>query len=196
MQMRINSAVGFGWARVAATLAIAAAVFAIAAPAVNAQTSQSSTVGAIRLGAYIPVNTNTQETYGRYFFAGGLDYYFQNTTSERDLVSADYTEYSKGANDLRVIPVTLGQQTTSGSTGQSTRPYVGYGIGAYFVHISNPNDANLGGSTVENGIAFGGYIGAGLDIGSNLFLDARYHIVTPVKDVNTDSLELTAGLRF
>ena len=196
MQTRTISAISHGWVKVAATLAIAAAAMSFAAPAVHAQ-STTSTIGAIRLGEYIPVNSATQQTYGRYYLTGGLDYYFQqNQTTSRSVISVDYTEFSKSGNDIRVIPVTIGQQSMEAARGQSVRPYIGYGVGAYFIHLKDPNDTNFGGSDTENATAFGGFLEAGLDLTTNLFLDARYHIVTPVKSVNTDSLEITAGLRF
>jgi hypothetical protein len=197
MQTRTNSAVRFGWSKAAAMLAIAMAATAFAAPAVHAQVNKSDTTGAIRLGAYIPVNSNTQQTYGRYYWAGGLDYYFQqNGVDQRSNFSVDYTSYTDGNNYLRIIPVTVGQQSILPARGRGVRPYVGYGIGAYFVHVKNPSNPSFGASDTVNSTVYGGYMQAGLDLTDNLFVDARYHIVSPVKNVNTDSFELTAGVRF
>jgi hypothetical protein len=189
--------------KAAAVFAIAVSVFTMSARAVHAQITHDSTVGAIRLGAFVPVNSNTIQQYGRYDFVGGLDYTFQNDgINQRDIVSVDYLQQShtdsqtNTRNSIRIIPVTVGRQNIGGARGQGVRPFTEFGAGVYFVHFKNPSDTNFGGSDTEESTAFGGYLGAGLELSDSLFIDGRFHVTTPVKDVNTDALELTAGVRF
>jgi hypothetical protein len=174
----------------------AAALLASASPA-SADSTTNQTVGAIRIGAFNPTNANTRRDFGLYDLEGGLDYTFQQTgLSERANVSIDFLETTKHGNELQTIPVTIGQQVIGGARSGGVREYVGYGIGAYFEHFNEPGTGNFNGSSTHNQVAYGGFLNAGLDLTTNLFIDARYHIVTPVKNINTDGIELTAGVRF
>ena len=198
MQLRTNSAVRRGWFQVAAVLVIAVAALTTAASAVHAQVvTTSSTVAAVRVGGYAPMNSNTIKSYGRYLLVGGLDYDFQTSEdTSRSLVSVDYLQVSQNNNNIRIIPLTIGQQQLENTRGRGVIPYTSYGIGAYIVHLKNANDLDFGPGHTINSTEFGGYIGAGLQFTKNVFVDARYHIMTPTKSVNTDALEVTGGIRF
>ncbi len=186
------------------TLAVAACAAALIPAVAQAQINQVNTSGSVRLGVYIPTSSQTQNQFGRTYFNAGLDYYFQHTgVTERSLVSVDYFERSSGSDKLQVVPVTVGQQYVSGSRGDGVRPYFGFGAGVYFIHVQNPNDGNLTGgpnngsnNDSASGETFGGYGSVGLDLSTNLFLDARYHLVSSYRSVSPSGFELTAGFRF
>lgn len=174
---------------------------AFAAPSAQAQTppdTKSPTIFAVRGGAYFPFNSTTKRSVGKTWASGGLDYVFQQKAGlSRTVLSVDYIERSSGGNTIRLIPVTIGQFTLQGAgEGQNNnvRPYLGIGVGAYFVHQALPD--NQLGSTRNDTTTIGGYLGAGLDISSNFLVEARYHILPKVGGINSSGLQITAGVRF
>ncbi len=174
---------------------------ALASPSAQAQTpadTKSPPVAAVRLGAYFPFNRTAKNFVGKTWAGGGLDYAFQQKPGlSRTLLSVDYIERSSGGSTIRLIPVTIGQfQLQGAGEGQNNnvRPYLGIGVGAYFVHQNLPQTDGTMHSNDTTTI--GGYLGAGLDISSNFLVEARYHILPKVGGVNSTGLQLTAGVRF
>lgn len=186
-------------------LAFGIGALAIAAKPALAQSGtnlNSPTVGAIRLGIYLPASSHVTTPIGKVFPGGGLDYTFQQTAQDRAQVSLDYIERSSSGSDVRVVPLTVSDIIYSGPRADF-RPYWGVGAGAYFVHVNvpNPNPAiTIGtpGAQIVNGTdtVFGGFLDLGLDFQYDIFVDARYHWIGEVDGVNPSGLELTAGYRF
>jgi outer membrane protein W len=156
--------------------------------------SDNQPIAALRGGVYFPFNSNLKNNGGKTLYSGGLDYVIQHKVGQnRTELSVDYIERSSGGHDIRIIPVTIGSFTLqSGQNG--VRPYVGVGVGAYFVHQNLPDDSGV--NQNSNKVAIGGYIGAGLDLPSNFLVEARYHILQRVGTYNSDGLEVMAGIRF
>lgn len=186
-------------------LAMGIGALAIAALPAHAQgvTVNPQTVGAIRLGVYLPSSSHVTSPVGKYFPVGGLDYTFQQSDGNRAQVSLDYTERSSSGSDVRVIPLTVSDLFYSGPRAGGVREYWGVGTGVYFVHVHVPNpisSAGIGAPSQQtvNGTdeVFGGFLAAGIELPQNVFLDARYHIDGEVDHVSTSGLEVTAGYRF
>ncbi len=178
---------------------------AFAASSAQAQTppdTKSPTIFAVRGGAYFPFNRTTKNAVGKTWGGGGLDYAFQQKPGlSRTVLSVDYIERSSGGNTIRLIPVTIGQFTLQGAgQGQNNnvRPYLGIGVGAYFVHQTVPAALPTAQVTTQsnNTTTIGGYLGAGLDISSNFLVEARYHILPKIGGINSSGLQITAGVRF
>ncbi len=185
-----------------AVFVLPAILAALAAPlSAQAQTpadTKSPTVAAIRGGAYFPFNSTTKSSVGKVWAGGGLDYNIQQKPGmTRTVLSVDYIERSSGGNTIRLIPVTIGEFNLQGAgEGQNNnvRPYLGLGVGAYFVHQTLPS--NQLGNAKSDTTTIGGYLGAGLDISSNFLVEARYHILPKIGGINSSGLQITAGVRF
>ena len=149
----------------------------------------------VRGGAYFPSNTRVKNTTGTTWYGGGLDYHFQQKPGiSRTVLSVDYIQRSSGGNQIRIIPVTVGQFTISGSPEAKYHPYYGVGAGAYFVHQTIPNDVGI--VETNNVTAFGGYVAAGIEFKDNLLLEARYHILNKVGSATSSGLQVMAGFRL
>jgi hypothetical protein len=190
----------------AALLAFGILLVAFGAKPATAQGTLTNqpTVGAIRLGVYIPTSSKVTSPVGKYFFpVGGLAYTFQQDSGNRSDIGADYIERSSSGSDVRVIPLTVSETYYGGPRAQGVRPYWSVGVGAYFVHVSvpnpNPNEVvgNPGAAQVNHtDTVLGGFLGLGLDFPANYFIDLRYHQVSEVSHVNTSGFELCGGYRF
>ena len=189
----------------AALVAFGVGIVALAAQPAMAQNGAGNqpTVGAIRLGVFLPASNKVTSPVGKYFPGGGLDYTFQQSSDNRAQIDADYIERSSSGSDVRVIPVTVSDLYYSGARSGGVRPYWEIGLGAYFVHVKvpnpNPNEVvgNAGAATInKTSTVMGGFLGAGLEFPDNLFIDARYHQVSEVSHVNTSGFEITGGYRF
>jgi outer membrane protein W len=186
-----------GLLRIGAALAVVAAALCFSPSTAQAQMGQSSAVGGLRIGTFIPVDSTTRQNYGNSMWDLGLDYTFQQTgTSIRDFVSVDYIQASKDSNNFQLIPITVGQQMLGAAHSDGVRPYAGYGVGAYILKVKNPGNTAFADQTNANGTQFGGYLDTGLDINNTMFVDARYSIAGSLKTVNMDGFTLTAGVRF
>lgn len=178
---------------------------AFAATSAQAQTppdTKSPPVFAVRAGAYFPFNSTTKREVGKTWAGGGLDYSVQQKPgASRTILSVDYIERSSGGSTIRLIPVTFGQFTLQGANeGQhnNVRPYLGIGVGAYFVHQTVPSTLPTAQVTAQHNdtTTIGGYLGAGLDISTNFLVEARYHILPKIGGINSSGLQITAGVRF
>ncbi len=181
--------------------AVAAGAFALlgAGRPASAQTdiptaSEQPPIVTVRGGVYFPFNSRLKANSGKTFYGGGLDYRIQGQPGvTRTELSVDYIERSSGGNTIRIIPVTVGQFALQ--LGQGTvHPYVGFGAGAYFVHENLPDNNDIQQNT--NKVAIGGYVGAGLDLPSNLMVEARYHLIEKVGTYEPSGLQVMAGIRF
>ena len=191
-QGRSRSAVPFVLTAAAMTLALASGR---PAAAQTATTSPSESTFAIRAGGYIPANSRIETNVGKLFTGAGVDYVMQrNGPLNTTIVSVDYINRESGGRHLRIIPLTFGQVTYSQSSGTS-HTYMMYGAGIYFINQTLP-DANTGFNITQNQNAYGGYVGAGVTLSQNLFVEGRYHVLTSVGGVNAGGLQVTAGIRF
>ncbi|MDQ2686753.1 MAG: hypothetical protein M3Y28_02685 [Armatimonadota bacterium] len=178
-------------------LAAASALLGAARPAAaqGIPDTKKPTIGTVRAGLYFPFNSRAKNNVGKTWYDVGLDYTVHQTPGiSRTNISLDYIERNSGGNDIRVVPLTVGQFTEHGEAGATVRPYYGFGLGVYFVHENVPN--SIGVQENKNGTAFGGFLAAGLDLPSNFLIEGRYHIISNVGSVNAGGLQVMAGLRF
>lgn len=157
-------------------------------------TDQAAPVFSVRAGAYFPSNRRIKNQVGKTFAGVGLDYAVANKpgfTSTR--LSLDYIERTSSGKTVRIFPVTVGQFYYQGAN-SGVRPYLGFGVGAYFV--KQEVDDDLGNREDNNDTRFGGYVTGGFDFSSNLFLEARYHFIQAVGSANPSGLQVMGGVRF
>jgi hypothetical protein len=158
--------------------------------------SPDHAIGAIRGGIFLPTDNATSKNLGKYVGSAGLDISFaQSPYSYRSNISVDYMEESLHGNNLRMIPVTVNQIWYGGSGVSRIRPYFGLGMGAYFIHVRDSEDPSIA-SNGDNKTDYGGFAAIGSDLGSNLFVDLRYHVVGSVEDLNADGFQASLGVRF
>ena len=191
----------FSCPKFATALGMAAAAGIFASTATQSASAESGPTAivpnystAIRLGAFFPFDSDVRHSAGPSFISGGIDYSFKNVPGlERTVLSVDYMKRTSGNLFLEVVPVTIGQFNYSGTRG-TARPYVGFGLGPYFVrqHIIDANQVE----TANNGLAFGGYFAVGFDVNDRYILDARYHYVSHIGPVSAQGFQFSAGIRF
>jgi len=151
--------------------------------------------GDIRAGILFPLNSTITSNIGKTIPVGGVDLVIKHEgASQNTIFSAEYQERDDHGYKLRVIPLTIGQVTYSGTESSKIRPFFGYGVGAYLISSTLPDSDGF--SVNNNSTAFGGYLGFGLDLTSSVFVDARYHAVTKVGPATASGIEVTAGFRF
>ncbi len=110
-----------------------------------------------------------------------------------------------GPNEVRVVPLTVGVRLILPNP--IIEPYVGGGVGFYFVDLKEP--LNFGGiGTDDSDATGGGYVSLGLDAWLNprvaLNLEGRYHMATPTFtnnagqefDVDVSGWAVSLGVRL
>ena len=151
--------------------------------------------GDIRAGVLFPLNSTINNNVGKTVPLGGVDFVLKHDGADQNtIISGEYQQRDSHGYQLRIIPITIGQVAYSGQSTSGFRPYFGYGVGAYLVQSTLP-DSN-GFSVSNNSTAFGGYLGLGLDITNEIFVDARYQAVTKVGPATPSGIEVSAGFRF
>ncbi len=178
-------------------LTTAAALWTMAAPSVHADGTDSGNTGAIRGGVFLPLNDSSRKAFGQVYGNGGIDYIFQShNLQDRSMFSVDFIQGQQHGNTIQMIPVTIGEQYIQGPHANGVRPFYEVGAGAYFTHVKHPGDLDFNGSDTHNAVTYGGYAGVGLDLTSNFFVDARYHLVQPIKNTNFEGVQFSLGVRF
>ena len=94
----------------------------------------------IKLGVFLPSNGNFKDALGKTWFSAGVDYAFNKQGDTQNMMPLAYVDYA-GANKhgLKANYVGVGpgiRYYTSPPGTSTTTPYVGAGIGAYFIHAS------------------------------------------------------------
>ena len=162
----------------------------------TASRADSQNVGDARVGVYYLGNTGIRNTFTSAIATAGLDYYLgEETHTSRSILGVDYIQRSSGSGTkLQIIPVTISQQYYHTIGGTDFTPYGEAGIGAYFVSLQEANSSNL--TSTHSLTSLGGFIGGGIDLSNNVFLDLRYHLIGNLEGQNPSGYELTAGFRF
>jgi hypothetical protein len=144
----------------------------------------------IRVGTYIPSEEDGRDLGGTYMWSFALDYRIQRLPqyNSYSIVTVQYIE----RNNLRIIPLTIGQvwQTLGNPQFVGRRYFYGIGGGLYQVRASGPEVSGT------NKILPGGYLNAGVDITEQFFFEGRYHYMARYDTKFIGGLELSAGYRF
>lgn len=207
---------------------VAAAMLAVGVPTM-AQAQQADKPLTLRLGAFLPSNSDAKDGLGKTWFTAGLDYSFKNAVASMassatampvsPLAYLDYTGKSKdvdgGKNEASVIALGLGGKYYAPTQGVSpVRPYIGGGLGAYFVHgkstttttttdVPNPPttdavhaNATTTTSDTKNQTNFGFKINGGVEFGQNYLIDVAYWNAGKIQGTRIDGYTVSLGYTF
>jgi hypothetical protein len=145
---------------------------------------------AIRLGTYIPSARDGRAAGGDYMWAIEGDYTIQRLP-ERSSVSVLSVGYIE-RNDLRIVPLTIGQiwrePRNPDYPGKSY--FYGLGLGLYNIRVSQPDTSS------ETKYIFGGYVTAGIDFTDKFFGEVKYHYMARIDRKFVGGLMFAVGTRF
>jgi hypothetical protein len=145
---------------------------------------------AVRLGVYVPSEPEGRSGGGDYMWALEVDYTIQRMPERRSIsiITAGFIE----RNDLRIIPLTVGQvwreQGNPLYFGESY--YYGLGAGIYNVRLSAPDTSG------NDKFIPGGYVHAGIELNSKYFVEAKYHYLAKYDRKFVGGLLFSVGARF
>lgn len=164
---------------------------AVSAPRAQAQVVEPATRRpyAIRIGDYIPSESDAQRAGGTHNLAIEFDYTVQRI-AERSSVAVVSLGYIERDN-LRIIPFTLSQiYREPGYSFLGRGYYYGGGVGIYAVRLGLPDT-----SGDVKGL-FGVHALVGIDVSDTLFVDAKYHYPFHYDSKFFGGLQIGAGVRF
>lgn len=159
----------------------------------------------LKIGAFFPTDGNVKDGTHNTWIRAGADYAFAKTDAENPLLTSVYFDYagsSSGGNHANLYGLGVAARdyfntnsTANGvvGSGTSVSPYVGAGIGVYFLNASASGDENKTDTTV------GGKVFLGAELNTGPFIEVGYNIL-PQKisyyDVNFSGFDATVGYRF
>ncbi len=178
----------------AAVAVVASAVLAATsakADDIPSTVSSNKFIAALRGGVYLNQNAHVRGQEGNIAGFGGLAYTLETKPFvDRLSIAVDYITTSKNGNTERLIPVMLEYQSYQGVQNH-VRPYVIFGAGLMNAKIV---DASKG--VDGTGSIFAAMAGYGIDLASQMFVEARYTLVPELMTENTSGPSLMVGIRF
>ena len=144
----------------------------------------------IKLGVFLPTNANLKNGIGKTWFSAGADYAFNKQGAGQGLMPLAYVDYAgKSSSGVTVNYVGIGpgvRYYTSPPGTSSLTPYLGAGVGAYFIHAT----------TISNKTRVGFKVNAGLEFNQSYLLEVNYTNAGSVVGTRVDGINVQAGLRF
>jgi hypothetical protein len=147
----------------------------------------------LKLGAFLPINGTLKNAVGKTWFTAGAEYAFSKLGDQQNLMPLAYVDYA-GANKhgLTVDYVGVGPGAryylTAPGAGTTT-PYVGGGVGAYFLHASG------NGSSINN-TKFGFKVNAGIEFQQMYLVEVNYTNAGSESGTRFDGVGIQVGARF
>ena len=162
----------------------------------SAQTTDAAPVVkpiTIKLGAFFPTNGALKNAVGKTWFTAGADYAFSKLGDQQNLmplVYADYAGTNKSGLTVDYVGVGPGARYYLTAPGVSTTtPYVGGGVGAYFLHAS-------GNGASYNKTKFGFKVNAGIEFQQLYLVEVNYTNAGSESGTRFDGIGLQVGARF
>ncbi|HEY3331321.1 MAG TPA: hypothetical protein VGK19_14930 [Capsulimonadaceae bacterium] len=182
-------------AKVAAAVVAAVGVFAVCSPSkaddVSSNVGSQKFIAALRGGVHFNQNKAVKDAYGSVAGFGGLAYTIQSEPLVNRLsLAVDYITVSSKGNTQRIIPVMLEYQAYQGMHSH-TRPYVSFGCGLVNIKAKDTLKGVDG-----TGSTFGAFLGYGIDMPSQVFVEARYLLVPELMTENMSGPSVLVGIRF
>ncbi|MBC7806624.1 MAG: outer membrane beta-barrel protein [Akkermansiaceae bacterium] len=175
----------FGMMTVAASLSIGVLFGTTTAQAQTIPTAVTKPF-ALKVGAYNPSEDTARRASSDVLFSIEAEYTIQNLVE----LNSSYSVFSVGyinEGDLRIIPITIGQNWTDGKQNY----FYGGGIGLYNVKM------DLAGFTSnQDKYIFGFYGTVGLNLTKQVFAELKYHYPYKYDDQFVGGFQLMAGYRF
>jgi hypothetical protein len=150
----------------------------------------------IKLGSFFPGGSKLRDGISDTWFSAGAEYAFQPSASSSatssliPLAYVDYAETNRHGLDADYVGVGPGVRyyLTPAGTGTLT-PYVGAGIGAYFLHASG-----FGGS--DSKTQFGYRLNAGVEFSQSYLFEVNYTDAGSQSGARFNGFTLQLGARF
>ena len=149
----------------------------------------------LKLGAFLPSGTYLKNATSNSWFSAGLEYAVipHGTRAAQSLVPLGYLDYA-GSNrhgvNARYIGVGPGVRYNLSAPGSSALiPYVGAGIGAYFLHANSFS----GSSTKTN---FGYRLNAGVEFNRTYLFEVNYTDPQSLSGARFSGFNIQAGIKF
>ena len=185
-----------------ATLFTAALGTALVGLAAGSVAAQSETPAAkpitIKLGVFLPSGSGLKDAVGKTWFSVGAEYDVpqsagKSAAAQSSLTPLGYIDYAQNSkNGLRAdyLGIGPGVRYTLAAPGTGTLiPYVGAGIGAYFLHASG-----LGGSS--NKTDFGYRLNAGVEFSQSYLFEINYTDPGSLSGTQFSGFNIQVGAKF
>lgn len=154
-----------------------------------------------QIGFFFPTDARTREAFGDTWVNYGIGFQPLDLQSRRGSATLDIAAFSARRGDARaiIVPVSLiykialgGGRDVEGETDRGLIPYTGLSLGVYLADLRadryNVTSGWQGG--------FGGSALFGVTYQRNLFVEARYHLISEMKTFQLSGLNLSIGARF
>ena len=159
--------------------------------AARAQDTPGEKPLAAKAGFFFPTDSAARDAGGNGMLLLEVDYTLQTLIDNSTLlghtsIGIGYTE----RRDLRIIPITLSETFRDSRAAPGTGYYYGVGLGLYLTRLES------GSTSGDTKNLFGGYAVGGVSLGSNLFAEAKYHLISRYDGKNVSGIQVTIGTRF
>ena len=147
------------------------------------------------IGYYIPTSDKARRAFGDKFVTIGFGLGAAERISEKGRIALDFSVISNRIAESSVMLAPIGVAYARAlTTNTSVTPYVGVSLNFYVANIRSER----GDFEVKSGYrgGFGGTAFAGVTLGKQAFLRARYCLVSKISGFDLSGLSLTAGYRF
>lgn len=164
--------------------------FPVLATAQSRVPHTESTALGIDVGAFMP---RSDQLGGAALISVNYDYYVTPRVSVRGSFGWTNPEFgTSGPDSLREMPLRL--DLNYNWEGGQWHPFVGAGVGAYFMQFRN-NGQTIGDMETKLGVNLGGGVEYFFNRAVAFKGEGRYHAVPKVRGVQPSGLALTAGLK-
>jgi len=146
----------------------------------------------IKLGAFFPSGSRLKDGVSDTWFNAGVEYAVPSGMSQTltPLLYVDYAGSNRHGLNARYVGVGPGIRYYLAQPGAGTvRPYVGAGIGAYFLHAS-------GFGTSANKTQFGYRLNAGVEFSGSYLLEVGYTDPSSLSGTRFSGFNIQLGDRF
>lgn len=190
------------------------------AQAQDAATTAATKPFSVKLGVFLPTNSDLKDAVGKSWFSAGAEYAFvPSGGGTSSFVPLAYLDYAGKTNnrtfqdtDANGNPLTTtstlslkasyvgigaGIRGSSPQAGSSITPYYGAGVGVYFL---NGTAAIKSGTTTiresKNKTTIGFKVNGGVEFNQSYFIEAAYTVPGSVEGTRLDGFSILGGLRF
>jgi hypothetical protein len=154
-----------------------------------------------QIGFFFPTDGRTRDAFGDNWVNYGIGFQPLDLQTRRGSATLDIAAFSARRSGARafILPVSFiykialgGGPDVVGETDRGLNPYTGFSLGLYLADLRadryNVSSGWQGG--------FGGSALFGVTYQRNVFVEARYHLISKLKTFDLSGLNLSIGARF
>lgn len=167
------------------TLALFVGVSAVAAAQTDTGRDATPYGISVRAGVGFPLDNSLRNALNSTLLGLGVEYTLTRPIFKggETFFALDYFTSQIGRKG-NVIPLTINQRFYTSNREYGNRTYGFFGIGATFI------------DTPTNAAAFGGRLGAGLELGQHLYTEATLFLASQTNGINPNAAGVYVGYRF